>query len=169
MQTRQFADLTLSRLMLGTVQFGLNYGIANKSGQPSYREARAILACAYEGGVNCLDTAAGYGTSEEVLGQALVELGIADKMVVVTKIGLIADNLEPDTIDAIVEESVTRSLKRLRLEVLPICLFHIETNFCYAESLLKLKERGLVRHVGSSCMTPEATTSIVNSGLAEAL
>jgi len=50
METRQFAGRQLSRLMLGTVQLGLPYGIANKTGQPSYQEARDILACAYEGG-----------------------------------------------------------------------------------------------------------------------
>ena len=45
------------RLMLGTVQFGMDYGIANKTGQPSYDQVRDILACAVEGGVNGLDTA----------------------------------------------------------------------------------------------------------------
>ena len=51
---------------------------------------------------------------------------------------------------------MVRSLERLRLETLPICLFHIEENFVYAEALLRLRERGLVRHIGSSVMTPQA-------------
>ena len=72
--------------MLGTVQLGLPYGIANRTGQPSYEEARAILVCAFEGDVNCLDTAAIYGTSEEVIGRALAELGIADKVTIVSKV-----------------------------------------------------------------------------------
>lgn len=170
MQTKRFADLELSQLMLGTVQFGLNYGIANRSGQPSYETARDILACAYEGGVNCLDTAAAYGTSEEVLGKALVELGIADKTIVVSKIYPMAkDFSSTKAADAFVEESVTKSLRRLRLDVLPICLFHREENFCYIESLLKLKDKGLVRHIGASVMTPEATSVIISSGLAEAV
>lgn len=169
MEKRQFTEFALSRLMLGTVQLGLPYGIANRTGQPSYEEARAILACAYEGGVNCLDTAAVYGTSEEVLGRALAELRIADRMTIVSKVHHMAQGLDAATAAALVEESVVSSLKRLRLETLPICLFHIEENFVYAEALLRLKARGLVRHIGASVMTPAATAAIVAAGLAEAL
>ncbi|NCC93899.1 MAG: hypothetical protein EOM10_11550, partial [Opitutae bacterium] len=86
MNTATFADYHLSRLMLGTVQFGLSYGIANRQGRPSYAVVRDILACAFEGGVNCLDTAAAYGESEELIGRALRELGLADRVIVVTKV-----------------------------------------------------------------------------------
>src|SRR3989304_2505652 len=92
MRTVKFSDLQLSQMMLGTVQFGLNYGIANKKGQPSYKTARDIIACAYESGVNCLDTSPGYGASEEVIGKALVELGISDKIIVVSKICYVEDD-----------------------------------------------------------------------------
>jgi aryl-alcohol dehydrogenase-like predicted oxidoreductase len=169
MEYAEFAGLRLSRLMVGTVQFGLNYGIANKTGQPSFKDVCAILECAYEGGVNCLDTARLYGTSEDVIGQALAELGLADKMTVVTKITHLDDGLDATAADGLVEESVAQSLKRLRLDALPILLIHHEENFQYIESLLKLKQRGLVRHVGSSVMTPQMTRTIVNSGLVEAV
>lgn len=162
--------VNLSRLMLGTVQFGLNYGIANRVGQPSYETAREIIACAYEGGVTCLDTAALYGDSEEVLGRALSELKLADKVTVATKVCRLADDLTAREADAIVEESVACSLRRLRLDTLPICLFHNENNFIsYADSLLKLRDRGLVRHAGSSVNTPEAALQIVQSSLADAV
>lgn len=169
MELRPFADLRLSALMLGTAQFGLPYGVANKTGQPSQREVLEILACAHEGGVNCLDTASTYGDSEEVVGKALAELGIADQIVVATKVHYMADALSVSTADAIVEESVVRSLRRLRLESLPICLFHREENFRYVDSLVKLKERGLVQNIGCSVMTPTLTASILDSGLAKAL
>ncbi|OFX16347.1 MAG: hypothetical protein A2Z18_10170 [Armatimonadetes bacterium RBG_16_58_9] len=170
MQTTSLADLELSQMMLGTVQFGLEYGIANKSGQPSYEAVRDIIACAYEAGVNCFDTAASYGTSEDVVGRALADLKITDKVVVATKIRHMADDLTAGEADAIVQDSVTDSIRRLRLDVLPICLFHLETNFLlYADSLLKMRDRGLVRHVGASVVTPEATTEILHSGRADAL
>ena len=86
MQTSSWNGLSLSRMMLGTVQFGLPYGVANHTGQPSYDEVVRIVAAAVEGGVNCFDTAAAYGTSEEVLGNALHELGLADQVTVVTKV-----------------------------------------------------------------------------------
>ena len=54
--------------MLGTVQLGLPYGVGNRTGQPSQQEAVRIIAAACEAGVNCFDTAAAYGTSEQVLG-----------------------------------------------------------------------------------------------------
>jgi aryl-alcohol dehydrogenase-like predicted oxidoreductase len=155
--------------MLGTVQFGLPYGIANRSGQPSFAQVRDILSYAYEGGVNCLDTAASYGSSEEVFGRALAELGIADRMIVITKIDHLQDELSPAQADAAVERSVLRSLKRLRMEVLPVCLFHLEQNIRYAESLQKLKDRGLVRHIGISTVTVGATKAIVSSGKMEAI
>lgn len=156
--------------MLGTVQLGLNYGIANRTGQPSYETARDIIRCAYDGGINCFDTAAGYGVSEEVLGRALAELGIKDKVAVVSKVVHMADDLSPDAAYGIIEESVTQSLKRLRLDSLHACLFHREDNFPrYAEALAKLRDKGLVRHIGSSAVTPECALDIARSGMAEAL
>lgn len=170
METTRFAELTLSRLMLGTAQLGLTYGIANRRGQPSYKEARAIVAAAFEGGVNCLDTAAGYGTSEEVVGRALADLGLVDKVTVVSKVVPIAEGLPPAKVDAIVEESVTQSLAKLRLDALPICMFHMDSNMLeYADSLYRLKEKGLVGHVGVSVNFPDVTRRIVRSGRAEAV
>jgi len=171
MQTRRFNGLDISALTLGTVQFGLPYGIANKTGQPPYAEVLAILGAAVEGGVTCLDTAAVYGTREEVLGRALAELGLKDRMVVVTKVTQMADEgVSAQQADAIIEESVNRSLRNLKLDQIPLCLFHLETNWLhYSDSLLKLKEKGLVRHVGSSVSFPETTLRIIGSGLAEAV
>lgn len=159
----------LSRLTLGTVQFGLPYGVANRAGQPTYETARDILACAIEGGVTCLDTAAGYGESESVLGRALAELNAAERVAVVTKVAPLADDLSPARADALVEESVRNSLRHLRLERLPFCFFHRENDFRYADSLLKLRERGLVERIGCSTATPLATRQIIDSGLADAV
>ena len=66
--------MTLSnKLALGTVQFGFDYGIANTSGQVGIEEAAQILDQASLHGIDTLDTAIGYGTSETVLGQLGVE------------------------------------------------------------------------------------------------
>jgi aryl-alcohol dehydrogenase-like predicted oxidoreductase len=169
-RTTRVGEWDLSVLQLGTVQFGLSYGIANTTGQPPFREVCRILAAAAEAGVNCLDTAAGYGESEEVLGRALAELGLRDRMVVVTKVRHISAEVVPSAAaDRLVEESVVQSLKRLRLDALPICLFHAEANWVLAESLLKLKARGLVRHAGCSVVSPGAARQVAESGLAAAV
>lgn len=166
-----FSEYKLSRLMLGTVQFGLRYGVANTTGQPSYETVRDILSCAHEGGVNCLDTAPGYGDSEEALGRAMSELGIANSMVVVTKVHPTADeNSSGRSADKAILKSVTQSLKRLRLDVLPVCLFHNERDFSCIDSLIRLKENGMIRHVGVSVGTrPGPAATIVESGLVEAV
>lgn len=61
----------LSKFTLGTVQLGMQYGMANTHGQPSTEEAFQILDTAAEWGVNSLDTAVAYGTSEQVIGEYL--------------------------------------------------------------------------------------------------
>lgn len=154
MQTTSFAhDYTLSKLMLGTVQFGLPYGVANRSGQPTYAEVRAIVAAAIEGGVTCFDTAAAYGTSEEVLGRALHELGVADRVMVVTKVQPLTDVAVADATVAAreIEHSVDRSRQRLRLDCLPLVLFHREADGCYLEELDRLKTKGWLSQCGVSC------------------
>lgn len=55
-------------MILGTVQLGLDYGINNQSGKPSRVQAKQILDYAYSSGIKTLDTAAGYGNSEEIIG-----------------------------------------------------------------------------------------------------
>lgn len=69
------------RLALGTAQFGMRYGVANRVGQVPAGEARRILERARTAGMDTLDTAAAYGASETLLGS----VGVAD-WIVVTKL-----------------------------------------------------------------------------------
>lgn len=59
---------SVSKMTLGTVQLGLNYGIANTHGQPDEKKSNDMLLSAIENGITSFDTARGYGTSEDVLG-----------------------------------------------------------------------------------------------------
>lgn len=56
----------MSQLALGTVQFGLPYGIANRAGQVTRSEAKAMLQLAAIKSIDTLDTAISYGDSELV-------------------------------------------------------------------------------------------------------
>ncbi len=58
---------TTNKLVLGTAQFGMDYGIANVGGKPLKKEVFRILDLAWEKGVRRFDTAPGYG-SEALLG-----------------------------------------------------------------------------------------------------
>jgi aryl-alcohol dehydrogenase-like predicted oxidoreductase len=64
----------ISKLSLGTVQFGLNYGIANKNGKPPITTVRNILNLVKAKGVNSFDTASAYGDSEMILGKTLSKI-----------------------------------------------------------------------------------------------
>lgn len=71
----------VEKLVLGTVQFGLDYGINNQSGKVSQHEASSILRYAKEKRIGLLDTSYGYGTSESILGQILNHEQIKFKIV----------------------------------------------------------------------------------------
>lgn len=148
--TTFMTDYKPSRLTLGTVQFGLDYGIANRGGKPGFRTVCDILTCARESGVNCLDTAARYGSSEEVLGNALHETGLAGEMVVVTKVAPVPDELATGEISAFIRNSVETSLRKLKLETIPLCLFHRESDYKYIDELAELHGKNLIHYFGVS-------------------
>ncbi|MDO8685461.1 MAG: aldo/keto reductase [Clostridiales bacterium] len=57
-----------SKLVIGTAQLGMNYGIANTIGKQDMESAHKILKAAYESGARFLDTAQQYGNSEQIIG-----------------------------------------------------------------------------------------------------
>ena len=143
--------MIFSKLMLGTVQFGLNYGIANTSGKPSYETVKEILKTAYESGVNCIDTSPGYGDSEEVIGRVMADLGISDQIKVVSKIEDISPSVSSDReAEKLIIASVESSLKRLKVGHLSVCLLHIEEDIKYFPMLKKLEDKGLIGGSGIS-------------------
>ena len=133
--------MEFSRLMLGTVQFGLNYGINNTQGQPSLEKVKAILRAAADGGINVLDTARNYGESEEVLGKALTETGLDKHFRIISKVKAFPDGITPEAVPGWIEESVTTSLGYLRRDSLDGLLLHHEKDLPYlAELDLALKK-----------------------------
>jgi len=155
MTTSSLLQTPPSRITLGTVQFGLNYGVANQTGKPSFEQVCGILRQAYAGGVDTLDTAAGYGDSEEVLGKALKQLGLSGKMRVVTKVGALPVDLTAAEAAARIEASVVKSVRLLGVERLELCLFHRQENLIYTEQLLALRDRGLIAAAGVSVVNPD--------------
>jgi len=62
---------TPNKIVIGTAQFGMPYGIANQNGHVHEDEIASILDLARESGINTLDTAKAYGNSEEAIGSYL--------------------------------------------------------------------------------------------------
>ena len=100
-------------LILGTVQLGQPYGIANTTGQPEQQEANSIVRTAWDAGIMLFDTAQGYGNSESVLGAALRHCNATDTARIITKL---APTLPADAPD--LRSSVTRSLRTLGVKKL---------------------------------------------------
>jgi len=145
-----------SRLVLGTVQLGLTYGIANKNGKPDADMAVSIVKTAYEKGIREFDTAQAYGESEAILGKAFRELGIASDVKVTTKL----DPKLPWSDEGFLVRSVEESLKRLGVEQLEALLLHREEMMDTLENgftgaLEQIRRKGYTRGLGVSVYSPE--------------
>lgn len=143
----------LRKLGLGTVQFGLAYGVTNARGQVSAAEAQAILDAAFTAGIDLLDTAAAYGDSEAVLGRVL---GPRSGLRIVSKLpSLTADRIGAAEIEQCCA-TVLRSLTLLRRESIYGLLLHRPDDLRKpgAERLVAmlqdLKHAGKVAKVGIS-------------------
>lgn len=141
----------MARLALGTVQFGLNYGVTNTRGELSDQEILAMLDLAHDAGITLFDTAADYGASQARLGQLAKP---QQKREYVTKFSLPADG-EPATVDNIYAESI----RQLQSDKLYGLLFHkiddLNDSRC-AEAVRILSnalEDGIVSKIGVSVYT----------------
>ncbi|MDP1815388.1 MAG: aldo/keto reductase [Leadbetterella sp.] len=136
----------MSRLGIGTVQFGKKYGINNSVGQVPETEVKRILKYSLESGLDFLDTATTYGNSEEVLGRFK---NIKD-FNIVTKLSSEVQ---------FIKKEIQNSLINLNVETIYACLFHDFKSFVNNEDhyseLKKAKEIGLVKKIGFSVYFPD--------------
>ena len=143
-----------SRITLGTVQFGLGYGVSNSDGRPDINIVERILDESRSVGIRTLDTAPGYGDAESILGY----LGVSD-FKVLTKIPSISA-YEHD-VESIIRYSVDQSLARLNVPHLYGILLHDASNVDHPHSsriidcLVNLRETGVVENIGVSSYRPE--------------
>jgi len=108
-----------SKLILGTVQFGLNYGINNKTGIPDYNEVSSILSYARLNNISYLDTATSYGNSEKIIGKFHKELETKFKINTKFPNGIIND----------FESQIRNSISRLNVDKINIFFFHSLKDF----------------------------------------
>lgn len=149
-------DETLSRIFLGTVQLGMDYGIANAQGKPDDRKAATILETAWNLGIRCFDTAQAYGDSEAVLGRALRGMGVSDEARIVSKLSA---QLDPANLPQ-VAGSIARTFEQLGVERLWCMMFHRADwldlwDRGLGELLLEHRRAGRIQHLGVSLDSPE--------------
>ena len=131
------------KLVLGTVQFGCQYGI-NSAGRPDVNAVGIILDEAFSSGITTLDTSSAYGNAEEILGNCGTK-----KFKVVSKFPRGA---------ASVEEKFNQSLSLLKRESLYGYLLHhfevYKNNPAVWDEFRKLRERDCVEKIGFSLYEP---------------
>lgn len=149
-------------IALGTAQFGMNYGIANQSGQVSQDEVVRILALARSEGIDTLDTAMDYGSSETCLG----ECGVTG-FNIITKLSALPD--EVTDVEGWVRGKVQACLQRLRVSAVRGLLLHRPHQLSgpqgpqLARALQGLKADGLVEQLGVSIYSPVELSCVLDA------
>lgn len=165
--------IDVSVLGLGTVKLGRDRGIdyARPFRLPTLREARRLIDRAHALGMNLIDTAPAYGTSEERLGKLLA--GQRQRWVIVTKVGEEFDGNRSshDFSPEHTTMSVQRSLNRLGTDWLDVVLIHSDGNdeqilndHGTLDCLKGLKEQGLIRAAGISHKSPAGARAAMDRG-----
>lgn len=149
-----------NKLILGTVQFGLEYGINNRFGKPKEEEVSKILKLAYEEKIHLLDTAEAYGNSQEVIGN--YHRANADRFEIITKFSAGRADLSKD-----IKERVLQNLKTLQVNSLYGYMFHSFTDFekyypVYKNDIKQLKSDGLIKKFGVSIYTNSEFEKVLN-------
>lgn len=153
------------KLGLGTVQFGLDYGISNQDGKTSLDEIKKILDVAKHNGISVIDTAAMYGTSEEALGKTLSD---SFKFKIVTKTPRFTSSaITSDDVQRL-EDSFFQSLQKMKHVSIYGLLIHnaddllSENGHLLFAKMSELKQKGLIEKIGVSVYTALQIDKILN-------
>jgi len=148
-----------NKIVLGTVQFGLDYGINNKKGQIPEKEVFEILHEAIKSGINILDTAYVYGNSEQVIGNFIKKH--ENPFRIISKL----PECNPEDVVTIFKSS----LERLAVNRLYGYMFHSFQHYIgnpeMWDILDQLKSEGKVEKIGLSLYYPSELEYIVKNNL----
>jgi aryl-alcohol dehydrogenase-like predicted oxidoreductase len=144
------SDLEVTVVGLGCNNFGRRIGL---------EETRAVVDAALEAGINFLDTADVYGSSEDLLGEVLT--GRHEEVVLATKFGADRGGDLPGAPGSVeyVSAACERSLRRLRVDRIDLYQYHVPNpEIPIAETLgamASLVDEGKVRYLGVSNFSAE--------------
>lgn len=137
----------INKLVLGSAQWGIRYGINNTNGIPSTNSLNEILKISIKNNITHIDTASSYGDAEERIGK--IGKGCFN---IITKIG-------NNTSDHDIKEFVKNSIIKTKSSSLYACLFHnykdlINKPFLWDDLILAKKE-GFINKIGFSLYHPD--------------
>ena len=153
--------MNFNKLALGTVQFGMDYGISNNSGQTSINEISRILNLANKLDISLIDTAISYGSSEKNLG----EVGVSN-FNIISK--LPSGVLKNQQTQGFILKHINESLVRLNKQSLYGFLSHNASDLLSPNGeniyrvLLEAKKNGLINKIGASVYHPDEITQLMN-------
>ena len=161
----------MTRLCIGTVQFGMDYGVQGGT-RPAVEDAVRMLDYATQNGVDAIDTASAYGTAEDVVGEFLSRRTLPrDAVQVISKFGTnIFDGASAADYAERLRSAAETSLKRIRSDYLDAYICHVPTaagDQAIIEAMAALKASGLVRHVGFSVYDPEQVQACLTADLVD--
>lgn len=143
--------MSAGKLILGTAQLGMPYGINNLAGKPNETEAHAILDVAWDAGIRLLDTAAAYGDAQTVIGQ-WHRRNAGRRFDVISKFSAEHGTAGP-------REAIEEMIGTLGVDHLWGLLHHRPGEFRAQPSMLhemcELRDRQLVNHIGVSVYANE--------------
>lgn len=145
-----------NKLILGTVQMGLAYGINNTKGKVSLKESHAIFKYAFDHGIRILDSAEAYGNAHEVIG-SFHKNHPKKAFEIITKL--------PHQFDVDINDKVNTYLKDLQVSQLHALLFHsfssYQANIDNFKVLIDLKASGRIKYIGVSVYTNEEIEALL--------
>ena len=152
----------LEKLILGTVHFGLDYGINNKLGQISKECIHEILDLAYAKDVKILDTAEAYGNSQQRIGD--YHRNSHNRFDIITK--FYANTSIDKTFS--VKERILNDIDTLNIESLYCYMFHSFSDYkkyfsLFKDELLDLKSNGIINKIGVSIYTNEELEEVIKN------
>ncbi len=169
--------LRVSRLALGTVELGMDYGFQGTEhrSKPAAAEAIRIVQRALDLGINLIDTAPTYGNSEELIGKALA--GMKEKPLLASKVTIPDQALAPEErkkIRRIILTTIETSLSALGVEKIDILQIHnttqkLLTNDDVLRALEDARTQGKVGFLGASCVGEEISLAALQTGHFDAL
>lgn len=154
------------KLGLGTVQFGLDYGVSNTEGKTALVEVVAILKHAAISGIRIIDTASLYGSSEAVLGQIFSSMGCPFDVITKTPYFGTACLTAADVMR--LEQVFHQSLSNLQIpSVYGLLFHHADDLLADGASLLvdrvcEFKRQGLIKKWGFSAYTGQQVDGVLN-------
>jgi aryl-alcohol dehydrogenase-like predicted oxidoreductase len=153
--------MSVTRLILGTAQLGLAYGIANHSGKPDRAAAVSLIHQALNAGVTVLDTAHCYGDSEQVVCQALASTSQPAQVItkIDTPLAKDAATLDDAALAMLAETGVRASCAALQRDTLPVLLIReawpLRRDNGFWNTLVRLRDQGVIGTLGLSAQAPE--------------